>query len=514
LPDAGIAHVASTTLTNTVNMDYETAAGPAVTRTDNASITVVQPVLAVAKSAVANGGDTVLAADEIVTYTVDIANSGGAPAYDPQLMDIIPVGMRNGTATITTVSMELVSGTVLPNLAPTYDAATGVVIWEFDNGVADQYAIPAGDTLRIVYQVQTDTSLSAGMTLTNEAQIQHYYSLDDDDIPTQGGIDGEAQIYGPTNIATVTFTTAAPEALVKDNPAELNVAVGEPFTYRITVPATPQDTALNDVRILDDLNVSAADLIFISVTKVSGSEPWTPVNTGNATNLVIEDTTIGIDIPANEQVVIDITVVLDDTATNVSGLQFNNTADYTFNQINADPTTQTSGGADTTENMTIVGADTVTLEKTGPAIVQLETPATYTLNFHNTSTGTVWNPTITDQIPNEATGGMCDAGPSNVTAQIFDNNGVPSPLVENTDFTVEFDGDPTCEWRFNLLSPAGGVPADYRLITAPIPMWPTPLRASSIVSLPTAPRAPSTMKMHIPSPPKRRYCYSKKVCRM
>ena len=36
LPDAGIAHVASTTLTNTVNMDYETAAGPAATQTDSA----------------------------------------------------------------------------------------------------------------------------------------------------------------------------------------------------------------------------------------------------------------------------------------------------------------------------------------------------------------------------------------------------------------------------------------------------------------------------------------------
>ncbi len=464
LPDAGIAQAASTPLTNTVNMDYETTTGPAVTQTDSSTITVVQPVLIVAKSAVADGGDMVLASDEIVTYTVDIVNSGGAPAYDPQLTDIIPVGMRNGTATITTVTMELLSGTVLPNLAPTYDAATGVVTWDFDTGITDQYAIPAGDTLRIVYQVQTDTSLSAGMTLTNEAQIQRYYSLDDDDIPTQGGVDGEAQIYGPTNIATVTFTTAAPEALVKDNPAVLNVAVGEPFTYRITVPATPQDTALNDVRIIDDLSASAADLLFVSVTKVSGSEPWIPVNTGTATNLVIEDTTIGIDIPAGEQIIIDITVVLDDTATNVSGLQFNNTADYTFNQINGDPASQTSGGSDTTENMTIVGADTVTLEKSGPAIVQLETAATYTLNFHNTSTGTVWNPTITDQIPNEATGGMCDAGPSNVTAQIFDNNGVPSPLVENTDFTVEFDGDPTCEWRFNLLSPAGGVPADYRLI--------------------------------------------------
>jgi uncharacterized repeat protein (TIGR01451 family) len=222
------------------------------------------------------------------------------------------------------------------------------------------------------------------------------------------------------------------------------------------------------VRILDDLNVSsAADLIFVSVTKVSGSEPWTPVNTGSATNLVIEDTTIGIDIPANEQVVIDITVVLDDTANNVSGLQFNNTADYTFSQINADPTTQASGDSDTTENMTIVGADTVTLEKTGPAIVQLETPGTYILNVHNTSTGTVWNPIITDHIPNEATGGMCDAGPSNVSARIFLADGVTPvspPLVEHTDFTVVFDGDPTCEWRFNLLSPAGGVPSDQRLI--------------------------------------------------
>ena len=464
MPDAGIAHVSSTTLNNTVNMDYETAAGPAATQTDSASITVVQPVLSVAKSAVAAGGDTVLSADEIVTYTIEIINNGDSPAYDPHLTDIIPVGMRNGAATVTVVSMQLLSGTVLPNLSPVYDAPTGVTTWNFDTGVADQYTIPAGDTLRIIYQVQTDTSLSAGMTLTNEAQVQRYYSLDDEDIPTQGGINGEAQIYEPTNIATVTFTTSAPVALLKDNPAVLTVAVGELFTYRITIPATPQETALHDVRILDDLSASAADLLFVSVTKVFGSEPWTPVNTGSATNIVIEDTTTGIDIPVGEQIIIDITVVLDDTPTNVSGLQFNNSAGYTFNQTNNDPTTQIPGGSDTTENMTIVGADTVTLEKSGPAVVQLETPATYTLNFHNTSTGTVWNPTLTDQIPNEATGGMCDDGPSNVTAQIVDNTGVPSPLVENTDFTVEFDGDPTCEWRFNLLSPAGGVPSDYRLI--------------------------------------------------
>ena len=47
------------------------------------------------------------------------------------------------------------------------------------------------------------------------------------------------------------------------------------------------------------------------------------VNTGSATSLVIEEPmAIGIDIPAGEQVVIEITVRLRDTATNVAGLQF------------------------------------------------------------------------------------------------------------------------------------------------------------------------------------------------
>ena len=37
------------------------------------------------------------------------------------------------------------------------------------------------------------------------------------------------------------------------------------------------------------------DLRFVSVAKVSGSGPWTPVNTGTDTQLVIEDPTLGID---------------------------------------------------------------------------------------------------------------------------------------------------------------------------------------------------------------------------
>ncbi|HEX9833632.1 MAG TPA: hypothetical protein VGA66_11200, partial [Mycobacterium sp.] len=461
------AHVNGIALTNMVRMDYDTATGPAIPRTDDETITVLQPNLAVAKSGAAAGGDTALAAGEIVTYTVDIANNGSAPAYDALLTDTIPVGMRNGTATITMVSIQLLSGAVLPNLAPAYVAATGVATWNFDTGVADQYTIPAGDTLRIVYQVQTETGIGAGLTLTNQAQVLLYYSLDDEAVPAQGGVTGVRQVYGPSNVADTTFTTAIPVSLDKQNPAVTTVAVGEPFTYRITVPAEPQAVALYDVRILDDLSLSAADLTFVSVAKVSGSEPWTPVNTGTATNLVIEDTAIGIDIPAGEQIVLDITVVLADTSDNFSGLTFSNTADYTYDQVDNDPATRSPGGPDTTTDMTIVGPDAVTLQKSGPATMQLGTPATFTLDVHNPSTGTAWNPTVTDRLPNGATGGMCAAGPSNVTAQIFEADGVTpvSPvLVEGTDYTVTFSGAPDCEWTTSLLSPAGGLPPNRRLI--------------------------------------------------
>ena len=454
-------------LTNTVAMGYDTATGPATSITDNQTVNVLQPNLSVAKSAVPAGGDAVLAADEIVTYTVDIINNGTAPAYDTMLQDVIPVGMRSGTATITMVSMQLLSGTVLPNLSPTYVPATGVATWDFDSGTADQYNIPAGDTLRIVYQTQADTGLGAGLTLTNQAQVQLYYSFDDDGIPTRGSINGVREIYGPSNVASVTFTTDTPDALTKENPALLTVAVGEPFTYRVTVPTTPQATALNDVRIIDDLAASAADLSIVSVTKVSGSQPWVPVNTGSGINLVVEDPAIGIDIPAGEQIVVDITVVLDDTVTNVSGLTFNNTADYTYNQSNNDPATRAPGGPDTTPDMTIAGPDELTLEKTGPANMQVGIPASFTLNVHNPSSGIAWNPILIDRLPDGATGGTCGAGPSNVTAQFFEADGVTPAsgvLEEGTEYQVSFNGAPACEWTISLLSVAGGLAPDQRLI--------------------------------------------------
>jgi fimbrial isopeptide formation D2 family protein/uncharacterized repeat protein (TIGR01451 family) len=240
LPDAGIAHAPDTTLNNTATLGYLDAGGNAVVDPSRLvasdTLTLWQPVLSVSKTATAAGGDNVIEAGEAVTYTVDITNIGNAPAYDTVLVDTLPPGMRQGG--VTTASVELVAaGTPLPVLAPVYDANTGVASWDFDDGTADTYTIPAGDTLRVVYQVTADADLGAGLTLTNAATATLYYSFDDEAVPANGSV-SDRQVYGPTNTAQVSLTTPTPDALLKEN-TQPTAAIGEQFTYLITVPAAP-----------------------------------------------------------------------------------------------------------------------------------------------------------------------------------------------------------------------------------------------------------------------------------
>ena len=457
----------NTILTNNAQLDYTTAIG-AAQQIAAASSTLLQPNLALTKLAVAAGGDSVIDAGELVSYTIDVVNSGSAPAYDVVIEDVIPFGMRNGAATITMLSTTLVnSATVLANPIPVYDAATGIARWNLDIGVANAYTIAAGETLRLVYQLQADADLGAGLTLSNQAVVTNYYSFDDEAVPTLGGINGVRETYGPTNTAIVTLSSPLPGALLKQNPADLTVSVGETFSYRITVPAIPIQTALHDVRIVDDLNASAADLTYLSVSKISGSQPWTPVNTGTVKNLIIEDASVGIDIPAGEQVIVEVTVEVDNTATNVSGLLFNNTASYSYNQLANNPASQLNGAASTTADMTIVGPDNLTLEKTGPAEMRIGTPQTFSLNIHNSGTATAWDLSIVDVLPNPAIGGMCDVAPFNITAQIFLADGVTAvsaPLVQGSDFVVNYLPQPDCTLTLTMLTAAAAVGADNRLI--------------------------------------------------
>jgi hypothetical protein len=75
-------------------------------------------------------------------------------------------------------------------------------------------------------------------------------------------------------------------------------------------------------------------------------------------------------------VTVEIAVRLQNTATNVIGLQFTNTASYLYNRSNANTPSVRPGNPGTTAPMTIVGPGQLTVDKNGPADMSLGVPAT------------------------------------------------------------------------------------------------------------------------------------------
>ncbi len=456
-------------LLNNLSFDYLIATGAATTETDNETITIQQPNLTVSKTVSTQFGDLILVAGEEITYTVDITNSGQSPAYDVRLEDIIPAGIRQSG--ITVISTQVPVGNAVVNIVPVYNAATGAAVWEFDTGVVNAYTIPVGQALRIQYRVLADPGIGAGLSnLINTANVPVYHSFDNQAVPVVGGVVGVREIYGPTNTASAPgLSTPAPSPLNKANPANLNVSIGIPFTYRITVPETPQATALYDIRILDDLSNLApnVDLIFVDVQKISVPGAWVPVNTGTPINLVIEDAINGIDIAPGEQAVIDLTVVLRNSSNNVDGDTFINQASYTFNSVDGDNTSQGIGGPDTDVALTIVEPLAMTLQKSGPAVMSFGVPSTFTMNVQNIGSGPAFDLSITDVLPNPLAGGMCDTPPNNFTARVFQADGVTPvsiPLIENTHFTTVFVGAPTCVLMITMTAPEAEIIPLNRLI--------------------------------------------------
>ncbi|MBJ6801590.1 isopeptide-forming domain-containing fimbrial protein [Geomonas propionica] len=460
-------------LVNSATLNYAINGVAATPKNSGATLNVWQPLLNVSKSAATASGGTVISAGEAITYTVKMANSGTSPAYNPVLSDTLPVGLRQGGVTTTGVTLidssTGATSATLPTLAPTYSAATGVAAWNFDvAGSAGLYAVAPGQTLQVTYQVKGDAGLGAGVTLNNQAQVSAYYSFDSQDVPTASVL-ANRQLYGPTTAATVQLTTAAATALSKQAQVT-TAAIGRPFSYTITVPAVPQPTAMYDVRILDDLrsSLTGVDLRFLSAQRVSGPA-FTPVNTGAATNLVIQDSGSGIDIPPGQQAVVNVTVVLTNSVANTLGKQFQNTATYTYNGVNNTPATQANGAPGASAAITIVGP-ALTVQKSGPATISALAPGVFTLNVQNTGGSTAWQAALTDILPNVTTpapGSMCGSAPTNVTARIYQADGVTavSPSLANgTDFTVSFAPAPACTMTVTMKSAAAAIAPGERLL--------------------------------------------------
>jgi uncharacterized repeat protein (TIGR01451 family)/fimbrial isopeptide formation D2 family protein len=326
--------------------------------------------------------------------------------------------------------------------------------------------LPAGGEVQVQFDITLRAELSDGDVALNQAELifgGSRLALSDD--PNING-PADPAVPGDEDPTRVVIETDPPEGLAKAN-TQSTATIGERFSYRVTVPAVPHASAVNDVRVIDDLSASAADLRFVSVSKVSGSGTWTPVNTGTDTALVIEDPVNGIDIPAGEQAVIEITVELLDTASNVAGLAFTNTASYTYNLRNGDPGSVRPGEPGTTDPMTIVEPQ-LTLEKSGPTrMVPNGAPGDFTLDVHNIGTSPAYRLTLVDRLPDTAAGGMCEVAPAALTLQLFQSDGVTPVgpvLVAGSDYAVAFEGAPACTMTLTMLSAAAAIGPDQRLL--------------------------------------------------
>jgi len=271
------------------------------------------------------------------------------------------------------------------------------------------------------------------------------------------------------------------EKIDKQNPAgQTTAAIGVPFTYKLTIPVmfdplsgvvintqgSPND--LHDITITDDLNATGADLTYVSHTAFWVSNGTPIPHTFSNVGGVLTFSNFPI-IPAGQQFVIEITVVLNDSATNVPGKQFFNTANWQFGRlINGVFFEPLPGEKGVTPPMTIAAPNLV-LTKTGPATMSLGQPGQFGLNIQNTGSTDAWNVTLLDRFPKGNSGGTCSTAPQILSAQVFQADGVTpvagkGPLAASTDFSISYSGLPTCQLTLTMLTAAGAIGQNQRLI--------------------------------------------------
>ena len=248
------------------------------------AIAVIEPVLTASK-AISNvtpgkAADDPIALGDTAEYLVTISNVGNSTGFDINISDTLPAELA---LTDSYTPAARIDGIDVPGfIGVPAGSPDGPLLWGTGNndGSLD---LETGSTLELTYQVVLEVPADENVALTNIVWID-WTSLDDTSIDERTG-DGCPTVtapndycFGPAAADGTPYPVGPPDALVKAN-TQPTATVGETFNYRITVPAAPHPLPLYDVRILDNLAASAADLSYVSIAKVAGSGLWVPANT-------------------------------------------------------------------------------------------------------------------------------------------------------------------------------------------------------------------------------------------
>ncbi|MDP2401341.1 MAG: hypothetical protein Q8M66_05120, partial [Actinomycetota bacterium] len=201
--------------------DDRLVGGVTHTVTDDVTITIEEPHLAIDKVV----SRTTLAATEIATYTVTIANDGTSPAYDVRFDDTLSAQLfAAGTSPVLT--SVAIDGTPLAE-GTDYSASFGVV----NPATVDLLVpIPVGSSATIIYTVRLAAGVPGGTSLTNDARVLEYRSL-------PATATGE-RVSGPIT-DSATMTTLAPRvSLSKQLIGDGQLQAGQQARFRLSITNT------------------------------------------------------------------------------------------------------------------------------------------------------------------------------------------------------------------------------------------------------------------------------------
>src|SRR5579864_3378984 len=259
------------------------------------------------------------------------------------------------------------------------------------------------------------------------------------------------------------------------------VSIGVPFTYTLTFPQlvnavtgavvnpNGSNAEVDQVTVTDNLNATGVSLSYVNSSaawKGSGAPVGFAVT--NASGLL---TFSGFPpIPVGQQIVLSVTVVLNSAVPpNSPGTQFSNTANWTLGTtVGGSFHFPLPGEQGVSSPPLTIAAPNLVFTKSGPPTMTVGQPGQFGFDILNNGTSDAWNATILDRLPKSTpTGGMCSATPQILSAQIFQADGVTPakpPLVPGTDFSINYNGAPTCELTLTMLTAAGTIGANQHLI--------------------------------------------------
>lgn len=390
------ANQSATTLTNDVDA---TATGVPPDNNNQVTVTVREPVLTLDKTTTTpgiDGGDTVV-------YTLVIANTGNATAYDINIADTLDAALQL-SAPGSALAITGGPGYATLNQAGNTAAAVSTMLNQLN----------AGDSITITVTAQVRAGAVAGDTISNTASLT-YTSL-----PGTDG--GERTGGGGVNDYTISdsstdFTLARP-TIDKRTPADTTYAIGESVTYDILV-TVPEGTT-NGLIVTDNLPAGLVytGLQVVTTAAASGgllTADFAGTVTGAPTVLNPAGNTRTFDfgsvvstadnVAGNGTFLLRVTARVDNILANqgagspTTATQFSNTAVLQF--------TDGTSGATTVTDPTAPGAISVvepvlSLDKTVTSVttgLDAGDIVTYSVSIANTGTSTAHDANFLDVLP-------------------------------------------------------------------------------------------------------------------